>query len=280
MSGSPAVLLRPWEYSAFPVSVAGTRRVSPGFLRLTLSGPSLRHFAPWGLDQRIKLVIPMADGSRPDFGLGEDPTPHPREWYSRWKALAPHRRNALRTYTPSAIRADAEEIDVDVFLHEPSGPASAWARTCRPGEELVVTGPDIRVGYTGYGLHFAPPTAPAHLLLAGDESALPAIDNILAATPGIPADVFLELGDPADCILAAHGDRVRLHVVGRGSHPGAQLEDAVREASVSDVGTYAWLAGESAAVTHLRSHLAADRGLPKERIAFLGYWKLGGPLVA
>ncbi|MDQ1128139.1 siderophore-interacting protein [Microbacterium sp. SORGH_AS_0888] len=279
MSLSPS---RPWEYSAFPVSVAATTRLSPGFIRLTLTGASLRHFAPWGLDQRIKLVIPMPDGTHPDFGLTQQPTPHPREWYARWKALPPEGRNALRTYTPSAIRADAAEIDVDVFLHRPHGPASAWAHACRPGDELIVTGPDIRVGHTGYGIHYSPPAPPSRLLLIGDESALPAINNILAATSDIPAEVFLELGDPADDILAVRGDHVGCHVMTRGAPPGAHIERALRDASadVAAAGTYAWIAGEAAAVVRLRTHLVAERGLPKDAVAFLGYWKLGGPLVA
>nr|WP_269450228.1 siderophore-interacting protein [Gordonia sp. LAM0048] len=91
---------RPWEYSAFPVTVASTQRISPNFIRVTLLDPSLGNFAPWGLDQRIKLVLPMVDGTEPDFGLLEDPTPHPKQWYTRWKELPADRRNELRTYTP------------------------------------------------------------------------------------------------------------------------------------------------------------------------------------
>lgn len=60
---------RPWEYSAFPVEVSAREMLSPGFLRLTFAGDAVRHFAPWGVDQRIKLVLPLPDGGLADFGL-------------------------------------------------------------------------------------------------------------------------------------------------------------------------------------------------------------------
>ena len=277
---------RSWEYSAFPVRVARKRQLTPGFIRITLTGQALREFAPWGLDQRIKLVLPMPDGTAPDFGLLTEPTPHPRDWYARWKELPEEGRNVLRTYTPSGIRPEDDEIDVDLFIHQPAGPASAWAIACRPGDDLIITGPDVRVGYTGYGIHYAPPAPPARVLLIGDESALPAIRNILAALPPeVAADVILELADPADWALPLPGGRTNLEVVERADRAGERLESTVRRwttdhtALRGDPGLYAWVAGESTATTRIRRHLTADFALVKERVAFLGYWKLGGPLV-
>jgi len=278
---------RPWEYSAFPVIVSAKRWLSPGFVRVTLAGDALRHFAPWGLDQRIKLVLPMSDGSTPRFGLEEDPTPHPQQWYTRWKELPVEERNVLRTYTPAAIRPDRGEIDVDLFIHEPAGPASAWARSCAVGEELVITGPDARVGYTGYGIHYTPDESPRRVLLVGDESAVPAIANIVAQLPSPERiDVLLELGDPGDDTLSPVPAHTHLEIVSRAGVAGEALEAAVarwgeRHARtfVDDPTAYAWIAGETGATTRMRRHLTAGLGLDKSRVAFLGYWKLGGPLV-
>ncbi len=282
MNAAPS---RPWEYSAFRVRVDRTARLSPGFVRITLAGDALRNFAPWGLDQRIKLVLPMRDGTTPEFGLQTDPTPHPREWYARWKALPEDERNVLRTYTPSAIRSDAGEIDVDVFVHEPAGPASTWAMTCAPGDELTITGPDARAGWTGYGIHFVPPQGYGRLLLIGDESALPAVRNIVCAMPPTAMDVLLEVADPDDAVLAASvapESRARIRVVARDGMPGKSLEKAARAwlTAHSDLlaGAYAWIAGEASATTRIRGLLTAG-GMTKEQVAFLGYWKSGGPLV-
>jgi len=243
----------------------------------------LRNFAPWGLDQRIKLILPRPDGTFPDVGLRDDPTPHPRDWYTRWKALPQDRRNALRTYTPSAVRTEAGEIDVDVFIHEPAGPASRWALACVPGDEIIVTGPDIRAGYTGYGIHFVPPTPPEWVVLIGDESALPAIVNIVAALrPGTRTDVLLELEDPSDRpptldATVARGDR----------EPGRALDRLVRDWADAEGHAfvargdhaYLWLAGETGAVTAIRRYLTREVGVSPDQISFLGYWKRGGPLV-
>ncbi|MDQ0642012.1 siderophore-interacting protein [Microbacterium murale] len=278
---------RPWAYSAFRVEVRGSRRLSPRFLRLTLAGESLRHFAPWGLDQRIKIVLPLSGGGIAEFGLLDEPTPHPSEWYSRWRALAEAERNVLRTYTPSAIRSEQGEIDVDFFLHEPAGPASAWAASARPGDQLVVTGPDARMGRTGYGIHWNPGEARRFLLVA-DETAYPAVRNILRSlAPEAHADVLLEVTDHADDVLSQDAPRnANVRVSIRGKQPETGVETAVRDwgetrgtMARDDGEFYAWLAGEAGSITRVRRYLTRDLGISKERVAFLGYWRVGGPLV-
>ncbi|GAA0453339.1 siderophore-interacting protein [Paractinoplanes deccanensis] len=280
---------RPWAYSAFPVRVARTERVSPGFVRITFAGPALRHFAPWGVDQRIKVVLPLPGGGLADFGLLDDPTPHPSHWYTRWKALPEDARNVLRTYTPAAIRPADGELDVDFVLHEPAGPASAWALAARPGDDLVITGPDARCGYTGYGICWSPGPA-RETLIIGDETAFPAIRNIVAALgAGVRAHVLAEVGDRADDLLSSTARAgVTVEVVTRGEVHGQALEEAVRAWATREAddardlgeGFYAWIAGESGAVTRIRQHLTRDRGIAKDRVSFLGYWKLGGALVS
>lgn len=278
--------VRPWDYSAFQVSVRRKQQPSPGFIRVTLAGSELQNFGPWGLDQRIKLVLPMEDGSMPEFGLLEEPTPHPKYWYARWRNLPESARNALRTYTPSAIRPERAEIDVDLYIHEPAGPASRWALNCEPGERLVITGPDVRAGQTGYGIHFAPPEDLRRLLLVGDESALPAINNIISAIdPDTDTAVLLELADPRDNLLPTGAARLETTIIQRGAVAGEALETAVRTwgdsqpEPLGDAGFYAWIAGEATATTNIRRYLTQHLGVPREHVTFQGYWKLGGSLI-
>jgi len=277
---------RPWAYSAFPVVVAARRTLSPGFVRLTFAGDALENFAPWGADQRIKLVLPFDDGSLADFGLLEEPTPHPSDWYTRWKALPEGERNVLRTYTPAAVRPDRREIDVDFFIHEPAGPASAWAVAAQPGDPAVITGPDQRMGWTGYGLHWTPGDATRFLLVA-DETAYPAARNILRALPeDARADVILECVDPADDTVSATIERpAQARVVPRGDAQPTGAERAVAEWAAAHGRDakdnplfYAWIAGETGTTTRIRRFLTAEVGIPKERVSFLGYWRVGGPL--
>ncbi|MFF2083704.1 siderophore-interacting protein [Nocardia sp. NPDC058176] len=268
---------RPWEYSAFRVTVGAVRALTPGFRRITLTGPDLRHFAPWGVDQRIKLVLPRPDGSIAEFGLLDEPTPHPSHWYTRWRELPDTERNVLRTYTPAGIRPEQHEIDVDFFIHEPAGPASAWALAARTGDPLVITGPDVRNGDTGYGIHWKPGDA-TRFLLIGDETAYPAIRNIHASLPeGTNVEILVEATNPLDALVPS------AQVVPAGDVPGERLEHAVRawgDARPGHENLYVWIAGESGMVTRTRRYLTAELHIPKPQVAFLGYWKLGGPLTA
>lgn len=287
---------RPWAYSAFPVTVQAIRRISPGFVRVTFTGETLRHFAPWGLDQRIKLVLPMpgdapSDFRLAEFGLLDEPTPHPSDWYQAWRRLPEGARNVLRTYTPAAIRPDARELDVDMFIHEPAGPASAWALAARPGDRLVITGPDARNGWTAYGIHWQP-AAHDRFLIVADETAFPAARNIIASLPaGAEADLLLDVDDPADAAgTATAAATVRVIVAERGTASGPDqltgIERAVRDwgarhgaAARDDPRWYIWLAGESGTTTRIRRSLTGELGIAKDRVAFLGYWRIGGALV-
>ena len=80
-------------------------------------------------------------------------------------------RPILRTLTPWRDDPASDTLAVDVVLHG-TGPLARWAARAEPGDRVAVSGP---------GRGSAPePEAPAHLLL-GDESALPAIEQVLAA---------------------------------------------------------------------------------------------------
>lgn len=273
---------RSWAYTAFPVEVSAVARLTPNFVRITFTGETLKHFAPWGLDQRIKLVFPHPDGSFADFGLLADPTPHPSHWYARWKQLPAEECNVLRTYTPSGIRPAMREVDVDMLIHDPPGPASQWAQSAEVGDRLVINGPDARNGYTGYGLHWSPGEA-ANLLLAGDETAFPAMANIHGSLgKGAKVEILAESSDPLDGDLLPTSANVVVRQSNTG--PGTGLEELIREwgtrqdLATLDDDAYIWIAGESDAVARIRRYLTKELGIAKNRIAFFGYWRAGGPL--
>ena len=293
-----AEAVQAWRF--FEARVAAVRRLSPSFVRVTLTGPDLDKVADNGWDQRFKLLLPDALG-------GHDALPTGPDWYAAWRALPAERQNPIRTYTIREVRSEVRELDVDMVLHGDSGPASRFASTARVGDELVLLGPDSRFAGAHGGLEFRPPAG--HVgptLLAGDETAVPAILNILAA---LPADAFgeavLEVPDALDLTgpPAPPGFRVtwlvrpsdgsalpgavREAVARLGIRGGAQAEvapepdddeplwDVPDEACVDDV--YAWLAGESSVITGLRRHLVRDLGVDRCAVAFMGYWREGRP---
>ncbi|GIF77187.1 siderophore-interacting protein [Asanoa siamensis] len=288
-----------WRF--FPVTVGAVRRLSPSFVRVTFVADCLKSFADNGYDQRIKLCLPV-----PVFGFDHLPTDE--DWWSRWRALPDTHRNPIRTYTAAAVRADLGEVDVDMVLHGDGGPASRWAVVASPGDSLVLIGPNGEHDGDHGGLEFQPPAECRRLLIAGDETAVPAVAAILSRLPGdARGEVVLEVPSAADAQPLAAPSGIRITWVSRdGGHDyGAPLVAAVRhvvaghrtpvpagirgeidelepdgdiwevpeEGAVGD--RYAWLAGESAAITTLRRHLVKELGWDRKSVAFMGYWRNG-----
>ena len=272
------------------VAVVRADRLSPSFVRVELGGPCLADFGVAGplYDQRIKLVFP-----------GE------------------HRR----TYTVRDVRGEgaATRLVVDLVVHGDAhgapGPACRWARRAAVGDRLVLMAP--RRGAAFGGIEFDPGTA-RRLLLAGDETALPAIAAILEQLPaGAAGAAFVEVPHPDDVQAVRHPEGVEVVWLPRGDEPhGVRLRSAVLEhlgagpvpadegievdpdlwetptysSSGEDVGSavtesgagltglYAWIAGESAVVTGLRRVLVQELGVDRRQVAFMGYWRRGVPM--
>ncbi|WP_341720132.1 siderophore-interacting protein [Micromonospora sp. FIMYZ51] len=209
----------PWRL--FSVEVRAVRRLSPSFVRVTFTGPDLDRFADNGYDQRIKLALPVP-GQR-GVHLPEGP-----DWYARWRALPEHLRSPIRTYTARAVRPQLNEVDVDLVLHGDGGPATRWARRVRPGDEIAILGPNAAYEGNHGGVEFRPPSTGC-LLLAGDETAVPAISGICARLPlHARGRVLLEVPEAADVLPLATPPGVAVTWLPRAADPyGARLVGAV-----------------------------------------------------
>lgn len=159
----------------FDVRVARIVDLSPSFRRFTFTGPDLDQFADNGYDQRIKLLLPLP--------CGYESVPQGEQWYLEWRDLPDELRHPIRTYTARDARNDVRELDVDIVLHGDAGPASRWANRAVVGDELVVLGPNREHDGPAGGIDFVPPAHADRLLIAGDETAAPAIAGILQRLP-------------------------------------------------------------------------------------------------
>jgi NADPH-dependent ferric siderophore reductase len=152
------------------------------------------------------------------------------DWYAAWRELPDDHRNPIRTYTVRAVRAELREIDVDVVVHPVDGPASLWAENAMVGDELIVLGPNAHyVGDHG-GVDFLPPPRAKHILLAGDETALPAIAAILERLPATAsghAIVEVPHSDDAVCMSSHPGFTVEV-LARHGRAQGELLVPAVQ----------------------------------------------------
>lgn len=285
----------------FDTRVVRVLRLSPGFVRITLTGDGLERFADHGRDQRIKIMVPGGpypsvfdaavlretplDGTLPHGTVPHGTPLHETVWRQSWKDLPPSDRPVLRSYTPSAVRPSAAEVDLDFYVHERPGPASSWAVAARMGERLLISGPDTEAGNPLHGIQWRPGRA-TRVLLAGDETAFPAIQGIARhLPPGVSADVILEAGDPADVDWLASGlDGHRVTVCPRGGlsgglRGGAALRDGIHAwarahghaAAAAGEDFYAWLATESSQVAQARDTLH-QAGISLTRIHAQGYW--------
>jgi NADPH-dependent ferric siderophore reductase len=297
-------------YRPFRVTVAGVRRLCPSFMRVTLSGPELGVFGTDGLDQRVKVVFPNADGSL--CPLDEPRVVDEGSWYERWRALPDGSRNPFRTYTVRRVRPWAREVDIDLVVHGGTGPAARWLEAVTPGDELLLVGPDARSIHSSVGIDFHPGHA-RRVLLAGDETAAPAIAAILESLPaGRRAQAFIEVPDADDRLDLDVRDSVELIWLPRdGAEVGSRLVPAVTDwaarsvdllrasvpprpqaftdvdvdldqlwespAEPPDDAFYAWLAGEAGVIKDLRRLLVRGHGVDRSRVAFMGYWRLGRP---
>jgi NADPH-dependent ferric siderophore reductase len=282
----------------YAVSVSGVERLTPTFLRITFTGPELHEFGTDGLDQRIKIMLPLP-------GIGITPL-DPSNWYDAWRHLPDELRNPLRTYTVRAVRPELREIDIDFVAHGDSGPASRWATHATVGDEIMIVGPVLRTDGLVSGVEWKPGDA-THVLLAGDETAAPAICSIVSSMPrDAKGCAFIEVPTIADALPIDAPDGVHVTWLARNDAPhGSALDPAVRAWTDSFVtdghrgerladvdiengilwevpeptshsgGLYAWLAGEAGVIKTLRRFLVSETGLDRHQVAFMGYWRIG-----
>ncbi|MFH9753955.1 siderophore-interacting protein [Streptomyces griseus] len=256
---------------AMPVSyvrVTGVERITPRTARVGFTGEALPRLLEDRPDQQMKLCLPregrsVREGLLPERDADD---PYGMRWYEAFLAIPEADRPWMRGFTVRSYDGERNVMAVDFVLHGADGPASRWGAAARPGDVLGMVGPS--------SLYARPLPAARRMLLAGDESALPAIATVLEALPaGTGAVVYAEVADAAEereLLSAVGGAEVRWVHRDR----GGALVDAVRDAGADLDGVdAAWVAGEASAVRALRRHLVEDRRLPKAAVEFSGYWR-------
>jgi NADPH-dependent ferric siderophore reductase len=226
-------------------------------LRVTLTGPELAGLTVEQPAASVRLLLPAA----PDSELVVP------AWNGNEFLLPDARRPVIRTFTPRRVDREALELELDIVMHG-QGAAATWAETAGPGAPAAISGPG-----RGYVIDRHAPA----FLLAGDETAIPAISQLLEALPAeVPTQVRIEVARP-DARLALPAPArtvVEWRDLPPGASPGDALVAAVRDADLV-AGTRVWVAGEAAAVQRIRRHLFDERGVPRGETTVRGYWQRG-----
>jgi len=225
-------------------------------LRVVSGGDELEGFAIEAPASSVRLLLPPE---------GHDEIVMPT-WTGNQFELPDGRRAPIRTFTPRYFDEERRELTLDLVLHD-HGAATDWARRADIGDEVAISGP---------GRSEAVDADARSFLLAGDESAIPAIGQLLEAIdPERSVEVHVEITAPeARLELPAHPNAtVTWHEAAAGAAPGDAFVAAVER--IESLPDAVWVAGEAAAVQRLRTHLFDERGRTRSSVTARGYWKLG-----
>jgi NADPH-dependent ferric siderophore reductase len=239
------------------VTVRGLEPLTPRLVRVTLTGPDLRGLTIDSPAASVRLLLPSPGGANLVV-----PT-----WNGNEFLLPDGRRPTIRTFTPRRVDEEALELELQIVVHD-GGAASDWVDGATPGDEAAVSGP-------GRG-YVVDDDAPA-FLLAGDETAIPAISQLLEELPADrPVEVVVEVARPeARLPLPPHpAATVRWCDLPPSAAPGDAIVAAVREGQLAPEARV-WAAGEAAGVQRLRRHLFEERQVPRRHASVRGYWKRG-----
>lgn len=272
---SVSKIVKPSSSELLHLTVLRSERLSAGWMRVTLGGGDIDRFTPMGYDQWFRLFLPLGG----EAGLERVPTKaNGLLGYLKFLRIPDGQRPVMRNYTVREHRhatADADaEIDVDFVLHGSAadgtaGPASRWAETCRAGEHVLVI---------DEGLCFNPARGEEHVLLVGDETAMPAIAGICRALPpSATGTAIIEVASADDALEFSHpsGVEVRWMVRTDADVPGMLALSALQATTLPSAPLHAYIAGEQALASGARRLLVNERGVDKDRVSFTGYWKLG-----
>lgn len=178
-----------------------------------------------------------------------------------------HGGSVSRRYTIRNLDNAMRLLDLDVVMHG-HGPGAAWAASVAIGDDVEVFGPRGKVRLSDAGWQ----------LFAGDESAIPAIAEMIAVLPPHAAGVALiEVADADDEQPVTATQLLDVRWLHRGStQPGESelLDRAVAALEIPDADRHMYLFGESRVVRRLRDELSG-RGLHAHEISAKGYWNIG-----
>jgi NADPH-dependent ferric siderophore reductase len=237
-------------------AVVRSEQRSATMRRIVLGGGDLDRFEWPGPASHLKLMLPLPGRDAPRL-----PTPGPDG-----RVIVERSGLTMRTYTPRAWEPERGELAIDVFLHGRS-PASAWARGVRPGGQVAISQPRAR---------FELDQQADWLLLAGDESASPALATIVEACADgggpVPTVVIESSDGDHDLGLPPATDArfVRRHA----DTPGQAILEALREMVPSGDGQV-WIAGEARGIRAVRAYLQGERDIPAAAMITRAYWKRG-----
>ncbi|GAA3642316.1 siderophore-interacting protein [Microbacterium awajiense] len=227
------------------VRLAAREWLTPSYVRVRLEGDDLRGFDSPGSDDHIRVFFP--DGAP--------------------SSVEELRAAPSREYTPLAWGDDW--LELEFAIHGDQGVAAPWAATASLGAAAGIGGPRGAKVLTG---------RPDAWLLAGDETAVPAIRRYVALMDAdAVGHVLIEVPDAAHALPVDAPSGVVVEQVLRGDAPAGSALTARLEALGVDErpagAVFGFVAAEQAIVKPGRALLLDRWSLPADEVTVKGYWK-------
>lgn len=237
--------------------------ITPHYIRIWLKGEGAHEFSQCTPGVNNKIFIPPAGEKNVQFATFN---PEKGEWVMPDEQVKP----IVRTYTHRGVSADNEQIIIDFVNHGDNGPASTWARSAQPHDQLGVA---MKIGRTALC-----PTDAQWYFLIGDATAIPVLSCILESLPASARGVCLiEVPTEQDIHPEVQHPGFTVKWLFN-AHPenGSKLADDARKISIpAALSRFTYIACEYASVRNLRQYFRQELQWNNQEIYAFSYWKAG-----
>lgn len=244
--------------TAYPPNFCEMRLISKQdiadqYIRLTVTGKGIERF--FAESMHFRLVYPKLAGQVPLWP----------QINSEGRTIWPDGDDELLrpVYTVRQFDMQAQTLDFDVFLHD-GGRTTDWAKGVGIGAKVGLLGP------SGGGVPEAD-----FMLLAGDETAIPAICRVLDSAPSHARGVVLfsiQEGRSKDIpLLLPQGFEVQW--LERHDHDYGVLFEAAKEIQFpNSVNSYLWLAGDKKTAQVAKTYFRGEQGFTPQNSYIAAFW--------
>ncbi|MBB3406746.1 NADPH-dependent ferric siderophore reductase [Rhizobium sp. BK316] len=240
------------------VTVISAEDVTPNMRRVKFACADVTPFI--GGDMHVRLLVPPKGRTPVWPGLRAD-----------GRVAWPEGEDELlvRVYTIRTVNVGKRELWIDFLQHSTLGiktPGAGFARDAEPGQRVALLGPG------GGNLPVA-----QSILLAGDESALPAIARIAEEVPaGTRLQAIIEVADEAEEQRLYSAGSLEVRWLHRRDYAkdakGVLLEEAKQAIAATEGETFVWFACEKEDVRAMRTYLKSRRH-DRKSMYVAWYWE-------
>lgn len=243
------------------LKVSAINDITTHMRRITFTADNLVSFDTEE-ELHVRLYLPRgaeSDAKWPSVGKNGIPL-HPSGEDAPW----------IRRYTIRRIDLRSGTVDIDFVLHADAGPGALFAERAAIGDVIGMQGPGGS----------SCPIDRDWYIIAGDETALPAIARILEFLPATAmGHAFIEVANADEEQQLATYSGITITWLHRDEHnDGADLIfNSIQRVTFPDDGSsvFVWFAGEFNSFRQVRSHLRSERLLKKNQHLAVSYWRRG-----